>query len=296
MLKRRIKLELTTEKIGEKFIQILRIPLQERPHYLTEDFGTLKKDTIYLMKNGKFQFMSVENFIIAESPVRHRENTRKSNLVKAFITDAKKTKEYSAGVNVRSTILYPPLNPDVLKDGRKRRSISQIIDQLDEPGYHQDYFEELIEFVAEYNFFTPFRLMVKNESDTPLVNLSLRALVPYQKGLFMFDEAHSPRIPVRNILHDMRPERVFNADRVPRVSQFGDHWDIMVFFNRIPPKSSVHTEGLIFIGAETNITTQFDISLSWQDLPGALNFPFVIEIDTIKRPMEKIDVEPLMEE
>jgi hypothetical protein len=278
-------------------IGIVTIPVQERPAFLQKDYGKLKKNVVYLRRGSSTDEADPDE--IARMGAATVQAVQTEPIIGLQFADLKKRREIGSEISIKSTIFYPRLDPEIFKPSPQSYGATRLANLANgtQFGTNSDYYEELIEYVADSALLTPVGFMIENKSSQVALGVELRATVAVQKGIYLIDEADAPVRPVKNrlVVAQISPFHSALVKRPePQVTHYGDHWELKIDFGKVLPRSKVWSTGVVSIGGDNSQTVQIDAALYAENLSNPMKVPLVVRIHAESRPMERRDLEPLM--
>jgi hypothetical protein len=254
-----------------KEVDVIRIPQQERPVYLRKDFGSLKKETVYIRRGSSTDIASPSE--IAEMGKASISGTRTPTLRLEFV-DPLTSKSLGTSLHLISTIVE--------------------YDDEDIPGYstgqglfatvafheNRNYYHKLAAHIRTIEFFKPFKLRVVSTSGELAEDVVLVLDVNQQDVKFSCDKYASME-PARTTLHvNFRPINYKTSYSVS-TSQLGS--TLNVEFGNVRPKASSNPPGYFSAGSRTPTMLHIGGHLYGNNIPEPIGVGLDITIDVRHR-------------
>jgi len=267
-------------------IGIITIPMQERPLYLKKDFGKLKKGVVYIRRGSSTDKAKPDE--VAKMGAAAVQAMGGTPVLDLQFADIGSHKELGPEIAVKSIILEPRLDPAIF--GPMPTKPWWDLPDFTNPRYY----DELIEYVAESALLAPVGFMIENNSSEVALGVQLKATTMIQEGVRLVDEKDAPVRPSRSILSRDLPAPFRNFQPDPIVDNYGDHWELIIDFGKVLPRSKIWSTGVIYIGGDNSQTLHIEAALYAENLPDPTRVPLVVRIETEKRAMERRDVQLLI--
>lgn len=166
---------------GGKCIGVIHIPIQNRPFYLKNDYGKLKKETVYIKRGSSTDIakldevarMGTSSFIAEERhPILDLFFANKDNRV--LLPDVQ---------NVFSLVLETPPEKDIpdYNGDRPRRPEWGHSIGLEQPNY--DYYRKLVKYTSLNRLLTPINFAIKNSSSVVAKDVRIELTIKDQENI-----------------------------------------------------------------------------------------------------------------
>jgi len=234
-----------------KCIGIIHIPLQNRPFYLKNDYGKLKKETVYIKRGSSTDIakldeiarMGTSSFLAEDRhPTLELYFADKGN--RLFLPDVQ---------SLISLVLETPPQkeiPDYNGDRHSRPDWARGID-IERPNY--DYYRKLVKFTSLDRLLSPINFAIKNSSSVVAKDVRIELKIKDMGNVIKaLDEYHMPEVPrssysafdhinyqVQNVgaSHDLTAKRI------------SDYWLIETGVEKVQPQSTEWIHSRLYLGA-----------------------------------------------
>jgi hypothetical protein len=253
-----------------KQIDVIKIPLQERPLYLKKDFGLLKKDTVYIRRGTATDIASPAE--VAEIGKASIGAPRTPSLRLEFV-EPTASKFLGTRIQLSSTIVQYD------HDKIPRYSSNQGI--LSAIALHENanYYRELAAYIRTIEFFKNFKLQVVSTSGELAEDVVLVLNVDQSPDVKFSSDKHSTRKPVRaGFNYNFRPIN-YQTSYTVRTTATGS--SLHVHFGNVRPKASCNPPGYFSIGSHAPALVSLEGFLYGNNIADPI--PVGLEIDITVR-------------
>lgn len=220
-----------------KEIDVFRIPLQERPLYLKRDFGSLKKDTVYIRRGSSTDIASPAE--VAEMGKASIGGARTPTLRLEF-AEPSTSKGLGTSIQLSSTV--------VEYDDDKIPDYSTSHGMFAAATFHENasYYRELAAYIRTIELFNSFKVRVVNTSGELAEDVALVLNVNQGPDAKFISDWNSPTEPARsNINYNFRP---INYKTSYDINASPNGVTLHVDFGNIRPKASSNPPGHFYVG------------------------------------------------
>jgi hypothetical protein len=227
-----------TVTLQGKEVDVIRIPLQERPLYLKKDFGLLKKDTVYIRRGSSTDIatpaevaeMGKASIAVARSPTLRLE-----------LIDPTTSRDLGTEIELVSTL--------VQYDEQKIPSYSSNRGVFTAISIHENsnYYRELAAYIRTVEFFQPFKLQVVSTSGELAEDVVLVLTVDEKPDVKFSCDRYSATKPRKEGL-DFNLKAI-NYQTSYRINKSGNVLSLEVHFGNVRPKAIVNPPGYFSIGS-----------------------------------------------
>jgi hypothetical protein len=254
-------------------IDVIKIPLQERPLYLKKDFGLLRKDTVYIRRGTSTDIASPAE--VAEIGKASIAAVRTPSLRLEFI-DPGAPKSLGTKIQLSSMI--------VQYEHGKIPSYSSNHGMFSAIVLHENtnYYRELAAYIRTIEFFKNFKLQVISTSGELAEDVALVLNVDQNPDVRFSSDKHSTRKPIRaGLNYNFKP---FNYQTAYAVKTTATGSSLHVHFGNVRPKASCNPPGYFSIGSHAPALVSMEGFLYGNNI--AEPIPVVLEIDVTVRHRE----------
>lgn len=255
-----------------KEIDVLMIPLQERPLYLKKDFGSLKKDTVYIRRGSSTDIASPTE--LAEMGKASIGGTRTPTLRLEFI-EPSTSKSLGTSIQVSSTVVE--YDNDSIPNYSSGQGLFGAV------AFHENenYYRELAAYIRATEFFRPFKLQVVSTTGEVAENVALVLNSNKTSGVKFSSDKYSAIKPARTNLYVNF--RTINYKTFYAVNKSANGKTLHVEFGNIRPKAKSNPLGYFSVGSRVPIKLRLEGHLYGNNIPDPIAVALDIDIDVQHR-------------
>ena len=281
-----------TVSMDEKSIGVIEIPCQERPVYLTSNFGKLTKEKVYIRRGSSTAVASPDE-VFQIGALSSKAAAPRLSLEWA---DLDNRNVLPSPCRLESVCLDPLLPKDTFNDSRPSSQYA-FMDSFS----NRNYSKEIIEFSFRNRLFRQLGFRLRNGSETFARRIRFIGSAITQSEIVVQDWADRPIRPYRNTLQGMHAQvtplaKLLRANPDPCVRVCKDRFEITIEFGDIRPHDEVWTTTPILVGGMKEGTIVLDGELRGGNLPSPVACRLEAFLEVEKRPMEILDVQQCIEE
>lgn len=269
-----------------KKLGVVHIPVQERPLYLTKDFGRLRGQTVYVRRGSATDIASPDEISrMGIQPQLGRNNPQ----LEVFFAD--------------------PRTRSRLPDTQAMNSLAlTCLDQSSIPDYtegnlgpfatvhslfiNHDYYRELVEYTQISRLVLPFYLAVANSGSLTANDVRLEIRIDQGAGeILVLDAYNYPEVPKqqRDISSLTKvPSAIANHDIQART--IGDQWLVEARTKKVQPRATHWVESPFYLGAIQTCRVPLKISIFSDDLSAPVDRELFVDITAEQRHVDLQDV------
>ena len=265
-----------------KQVGALRIALQERPIYLVEDYGVLRKDTVYVRRGSSTDKASIDE--IKRMGTASIATTGGTPVLELEFGDGRNRSRLGTIVRVDPVVLQPDFDPSRISDsGTGRHGIASIADAC----LNTTYFREFWDYYSFYHMMTPVGFVVRNISSCAAYDVRVEVEVSDTGGLALADCSSCPDLPQPYILYAAQRTQAHlsSVSRDVTVTRHGDDWLIGAFVEKVQPKRAVWTEDQFYVGSTQARGLELTARVFADNLPEPQEVKLRIGFDTEMKPL-----------
>ena len=154
-------------------VAAITIPLQERPVYLRDDFGKLKKNVVYV-RRGDSTGEAPPDEIVKMGQVGFVADAQPS--LSLEFADLKSRQMIGTELDLQAIDFTVP-KPESIPDYGRVGSGDYLL-PVAMSGNNSDYFREIAQYLSDYGRFLPIGFAVVNSSTAAAINVVLRMRIP----------------------------------------------------------------------------------------------------------------------
>lgn len=275
-----------------KCVGIIHIPIQDRPFYLKNDYGRLKKDTVYIKRGSSTDIAKLDE--ISRMGASTFMTQDRHPVLEIHFADQKNRLLLPDTQSAFSLVLEtpPPKDiPDYDGDRPRRPTWGSGID-VEHPNY--DYYRKLVKFTSFNRLLTPINYAIKNSSSVVAkdvrVELKINDIENIIKAL---DEYQIPDVPKRGYsTFDPMNFQVQKISHDLTVQRISDYWLIKTGVEKVQPQSIEWIHSHLYIGAIKSVDFAIEASIYSDNLPEPTTKRLLIKIQS---EMREVDLEGIKE-
>lgn len=270
-------------------IGVIEIPVQDRFLYLTQDYGKLRENVVYIRDGSSTRTATPDEVIEMSTP-------KPPMLALGWADLAKDSVAYSP-FTVHSLILEPLLDEDTFQPSpppiQNWRDI--YLPDLSTSRPNPDYSKELIRYTLYKALFEPLGLWVHNKSGVTGKRIRFEGSIAKRDGTAVVD--HLPEFPRKEIdnypVTDITSLINSRDSKEPTMELSDDEkcWNIHVEFGDIRPDEQILTYDALWFGSRYSQDVRLEGRLLGDNLPEPIKCALDLRFETENRPMSKSDVE-----
>jgi hypothetical protein len=273
-------------------IGVVTVPRQDRPFFLKNDFGKLKKHVVYV-RRGSSTAEADPDEVGRMGAARVAE--RQEPVLDVQFAESRQRKALGTTVSLHS-VLVGPMEP------RKVGPIAALtVPRLALPaglfdsafgGVNEKYSEEKEGYVRLTSAINPLSFMVRNTSGVVAEDLRIEFAISTSVKVILCDWADHPSEPS----YYRTPwipalERVGPGHDVT-VRKYEDNYHVSARIPKVQPGKTYWCHSSFYIGAGEDIELKLEAQVSADNLPVPLCLPLVIKITTSHRHLTYDDIRP----
>lgn len=266
-------------EIRGREIGVIEIPVQNRPVFLTKDYGELHANLVYIRDGSATRTATPYEIQEMMSPTP-------THIVVNWI-DSFSSEIVPQDLTVRNKLLYPVLREDdvVLSPSPIRDPMSIL-----GPRRNRNYPAKLIEYAFFENLCVPLGLRIYNKSRTTGKEICFEGTVAKRDGLTVlrrlpdFPKEFTDNLFVGSLTTDFTdPPRI-------QLLESDDSWDVFVEFGNVRPGEAVLTRNHLLFGLSSSGIMQMKGRIIGENIPEPLECSLDVRFTTENRPMTPDDI------
>jgi len=269
----------------DKCIGIIHIPIQNRPFYLKNDYGKLKKEKVYIKRGSSTDIAKIDEVALMGTSDFTKED--KHPILDIFFANKHKRVVLPDVQNVFSLVLVTPPKKDIpdYNGDRLRRPEWGYSTDLEKPNH--DYYKKLVKYTSLNRLLTPIYFAIKNTSSVVAKDVRIELKIKDQENIIkVLDEYGMPEVPKRsysildNIIYQTQNVKISHDLTVKRIS---DYWLIKTGVEKVQPQSTEWILSCLCIGAIKSVDFAIEISIYSDNLPEPITKRLLIKISSENR-------------
>ena len=267
-------------------VGIITIPQQDRPIYLTKNFGKLQKQVVYYRQGTTTAIASPDDIVrMGSGPTK-----KQASLVVEF---ADTNQEVALGGRIKLTAelcqMPEPTNIPLLKErssGIAHPSLGHIeISRFSPLRVNPQYYHELANYEFCRRLFRNVRMVVSNTGDVPASDVRIEMTVPTKQGIVIMPSSKFPEVPKRRTsilgipaMRDVQFRQAFRNPGDVDIDENEHRFKIEVDCGTLQPGRQVWSDEF-YIGIGSNGEVELGGRLLAGNLHGPQDFTLRIDAD-----------------
>lgn len=258
-------------------IGVIRIAVQQRPIFLKNDFGKLKRNVVYVRRGSSTDEANPEEIIQKGSIVVETSQP----ILDLEFADSKTRMNQGHSIKLSSEILKYERN-EIPFYGRSSHPILAGINRD-----NKQYFIQLAGYLFKKSLLREINFRIRNLGSKLASNVRLRIVGEKMEKLKIIDEAHYPYKPSTSTDYII-PGRLANMLNPTKysVNHYKDDWVFEAKLDDIQPKDEVITKKALFIGSLEPCSLDWEGIMFADSLSDPIKIPLTIDIKTIERKLD----------
>lgn len=277
-------------RLDNQDIGVIHIPPQERPIYITKNFGNTKKETVYIRRNSSTAIASPDEI------VRMRQTVAGSGgvlpLLELQFIDPKDLEHLGDSLEVETVNLSIPEDHEIPDYGMMRFPLGLGVSHtMPGIGKNRHYYRDVAYYLKKSMETFRADFLVLNAGSVLAEGVRVEILIEDPNGnLILRDASEIPDEPSAGMVLPRIPQPAFNMD--VNVQRTRKGWIVTADFGKIQPKASAYTSCGLYIGAKIATVLKIAAKLFADNLPSPRECELTIKL----RPTtDSLSVERLIE-
>lgn len=249
------------------------IPQQDRPIFLKQDYGKLKKNTVYIRRSSSTAEADPEEIARIGAATIHRQDEA---LLELQFADVDRYTPLGKTLSINSEIIDLPEMEAIPKH------VSRNPLNFENPEFNR----EVAKYVAVQALAKPIGFALYNAGQTLVSNVQLKIIFPWENELTIFDKTDFPKRPVVSSIFSISANLSALGTHQCTVQKYNDHWVITVDFGNIRPGETLISYEPLYIGANKPQEISLSVCLYADNLSQPLKIPLSINISTVVTPWD----------
>lgn len=265
--------EFNGEQVG-----IIHIPPQERPIFLTQEFGKLEDQTVYLRRGS-----STDAANPAEVAKMGKARVSRNVFPEIGFEFAHPFERSELGKEIHLEVVNLSLpNKDNIPDHGSKSGIRMFYP-------NRDYYRDMADYLKYIHGFQPLRFTVSNIGEVTVKDVRIEARIS-NRDVKLLDKNSFPSKPKpRSRPFDVSTQGVIQEHDVT-VQDTNDGHRIIAHFGKCQPKQTKYSSSYFFIGAEAPSDVSLYCSLFADEISEPIEETLEVEIDVNDDELTKDDL------
>jgi len=278
-----------------KCIGVIHIPIQKRPFYLKNDYGKLKKETVYIKRGSSTDIAKLDE--VARMGTSSFITEERHPILEIFFANKENRLLLPDVQNVFSLILETPPKKDIpdYNGDRPRGPEWGYRIGREQPNY--DYYRKLVKYTSLNRLLTPINFAIKNSSSVVAKDVRIELKIKDQENIIKaLDEYDMPNVPKRSystldpINYQVQNVGISHDLTVKRIS---DYWLIETGVEKVQPQSIEWIQSCLYIGAIRSVDLAIEVAIYSDNLPEPTTKRLLIKISSEKRVVDLAEIKEL---
>ena len=249
-------------------IGIIHIPVQDRPFFLTGDYGKLKENVVYIRRSSSTDEANPEEIKrMGVVPLR----VSVSSLVVEFV-DPETKEPLGSEISLKCVALDLPAESDI-------PSLNKRLNHYGLEKINTDYYRDFAKFIYEIGLLSKVQFCVQNTSNVAVERPKLIVELPLMEGLLLKEEKLSQ--PAKKIwpgISDITPipDLIQSGDSYLKIEKLDDRWKVVAGFENMRPGDSVLSKEF-YVGCSVESKIKGEGQLFGDNLPEPAIFNIAID-------------------
>lgn len=241
--------------VESKTVGVFHIPVQQRPFYLTKDYGKLKAGVVYLRRGTSTDVANPDE--IARIGAIAAPDLGQPNVQLLFADPEQRAALPEVPILPSCTLILSGDHPIPDYSGQASNAskiTASLLSMSMAHPYNRDYYRELVRYIQLTEFFSPLYLALRNAGDVTAYDVRVELIIPgSDSGISALDRYRFPSPPTREYSPletylrapgEQRPE--FQI----KVRTLGDKWLVETRADKVQPNTVHWIRDAFFLGAK----------------------------------------------
>ncbi|MBI5213220.1 MAG: ATP-binding protein [Nitrospirae bacterium] len=260
--------------IEDKKVGVIHIPVNQRPIYLKNDYGKLKKNVVYIRRGSATDEASPDE--VAQMGLSELSPNENIPTLDFEFADAKNHVQLGKVLKLKTIHLSVPKEKEI-PDYEERQGFGALQVNISTFNSNRDYYRELVDFYYWFNKARRIGFVIKNSSGVVANNVRIEMDVADSDKKFTFFSADKfsdyPKAH-RNFLENIRPlsQQLKDMQQKPDIviKRFSNKWHIEAKFEKVQPQQTAFTKDFIYFAPDYNCSIELEGKIFADNLPNPL--------------------------
>jgi hypothetical protein len=268
--------------IDGKDVDVITIPIQERPFFLKKDYGRLKKELVYVRRGSSTAIASPDE--IAEMGKSSYEDYNIPDLKVEFY-DIEQMTPIGQSWEKQSIYLNIPLEEEIPSYR------AELMPGFEDPTMNKGYFRQAAKYLQTELGCTRLDFVVTNNSSVLANDVRLICDIEDDGSIyFIMGASDRPAKPRKN--YDLVTSFTNKHEDDITVQETPTCWKVQVSFGKIQPQGTSSTTSGFYIGCRKTTDLKLQCRLSADNIPSPQEQELTVKIVVEEK---EIDVQGLLE-
>jgi len=287
-------------EIDGKRVGVLKVSAsQERPVFLTKNFGKLNAGVVYIRRGSSTDVAKPDE--VAKMGIAQAVKILPAPCVEMGFGIPQEKKILGTRISVYPTVIVDPpkLTASEIQELAKALRDSKILEmaRTNKLASHvqglrpfpEPTRQERRDYAERTGVLVPVGFYAKNVSEVTAQDVRVEVRGALLNGLQVVDEIEHPEHDWREsgILSALRPRPVFPSREI-NLHKNANEWSLELTFGKIQPKATVWLNDVIYIGSRQPMSLELSAQVFADNMPNPTKFALAVEIS----PKEEVFVDP----
>jgi hypothetical protein len=262
-----------------KQVGIIYIPSQQRPYFLKQDFGNLRKDLVYI-RHGSSTDIATPDEIAKMGAINFIDEPL---IFEMQFYDLNNHQPLGKLISLKSDLIKISNDTEIPNYlGTENQRILQI-DKV-----NKEYYKELFSCLRERYLFHKMGFSFKNPNTVLLKNINIHMKISNSPHLLF--TKYLPNFPIKSlninaIFLPSNTNQIKEMKRQIELKKFDDSWEIRIFVGDLQPKATFILDEPLFLGSKSDCDLRMNCEIFGDNIPNPINE--VLSIKFITESVEK---------
>lgn len=262
-----------------KQVGIIYLPIQERPVFLIQNYGKLRKNTVYIRRGSSTSEASPDE--IAKMGISQAiMGFAKTPALDCEFAYYQVRKRFGKETDIKSQVINVT---GVIPDYQGSYDPLDLSTTLFYTP-NKDYFRDLVQFFEIYALAKPIGVCLNNYGQVTSFNTRAE-ITCTAKDIFISTENNLPVFPKKNFsyIDAINPSDMLSThikDTPPTIEHIDDTWIVSIQFGNIQPKEIKWCDEMIYMGSRISQDVSFDVAIFGDNIPDPIHLTLTTHFTT----------------
>ena len=260
-------------------IGMIEIPTQARLFYLTNPYGRLQANAVYVRDGSATRIATPDEIVEMTTP-------QPPSLVVDWV-DQSKNEVISSPCTLHPLVLFPTLGTDAIQ-----RSPLPYRSTLGIPthSYNEDYPADLIIYTYCRNAYSSLGLQIHNHGEVTGENVCFEGLIAKSDGLLVKDTQPDFPTEIYGFLPNIYDRTYEPPSTEIYLSEDTELWVIQVEFGNVRPGERIVANDHLWFSSMRSMSATMTGKILGENIPEPIQCSLEIKFETLQRPMTIEDI------
>jgi hypothetical protein len=274
-------------ELDGKQIGVIRIGLQDRPIYLKNDYGKIKKYDVCIRRGSSTDIASPDE-VAKMGKQEGNVSLSGPKLIFGF-SDSETLTIIGKQHKVLTTILETPSAKDIPDFGVSKVNFGKYSMVQPDLGKNKDYYRQFAEYLSDKMYIADVCFCIINDGDSVAcdVNVELEFNCDVE-STDVCNEKELPGKPDKDsyLFHMNNIHRLEKTIKYPKIFKLENSWRVTLNIDKVQPKQTIMYEHKIYVGSQSNISIPIDITIYSDNLHEPLQNNIILDVEVCKKTLD----------